>query len=186
MQPASPTEKRYKENLRAAVLHKDFDQWVSTFLHEIQTTISRNGRIYVFGNGGSAANAVHIANDFTYAYQDERIRTSIEAICSNQAVITCLANDIGFERVFSFQLEKKLCANDLLIALSGSGNSKNIINALKVGNEFNCRSLGIFGFDGGAAAGLVNKLIHINVDDMQVAEDMQVIIAHAALRTAIS
>ena len=72
-----------------------------------------------------------------------------------------------------------------MVALSGSGNSPNILNALQFGIDKKVRTLGIFGYDGGKASKLVDSLIHIDYNDMQVAEDMQVIIAHAALRAAL-
>ena len=101
---------------------------------------SQNGKVFICGNGGSAANAIHMANDFHYGIgacgPGNRIAgLNVEALSANSAILTCLANDTGYDNVYSNQLEVKASKNDLLIVLSGSGNSKNIINALKWANK---------------------------------------------------
>ena len=156
------------------------------FAEQIEECVERRGSVFICGNGGSAANAIHIANDFTYAYQNANAKVSIEALCSNPAVLTCLANDLGYDFIYSYQLETKLNKDDLLIALSGSGNSQNIINALQSAKVFGCKTFGIFGFDGGKAKSIADNAIVLNANDMQASEDLQVVIAHAALRHLIS
>lgn len=143
---------------------------------------SKGGVIYICGNGGSAANAIHMANDFTYGYCDANRRFNVEALPANSSVLTCLANDIGYDKIFSHQLENKLKSNDLLVVLSGSGNSPNIIKALEVAKDRGAKSLGMLGFNGGKAKAMVDILLHAELDDMQVAEDLQLMIAHAAMR----
>ena len=91
-----------------------------------------NNTIYLCGNGGSAANAIHIANDMTYGATKNGKGISIESLSSNSAVLTCLANDLSYEDIFSEQIKVKGKSNDLLVVLSGSGNSKNIIKAIEV------------------------------------------------------
>ena len=88
-------------------------------------------RLFICGNGGSAGNAIHIANDFTYGINPHGLALDVEALPANSAVMTCLANDIGYQNVFSHQLKVKAQAGDILIVLSGSGNSDNIVNAIK-------------------------------------------------------
>ncbi len=139
--------------------------------------------IFIFGNGGSSANAQHIANDFLYGVgisKNEAIPNlkglRIEALTSNANVITCLANDIGYENIFSYQLEVKSKKGDLIIALSGSGNSPNIINALKFAYKNNISSCSILGYEGGVAKKYSNITIHFPIDDMEIAEDTQMIV----------
>ena len=91
--------------------------------------------IFICGNGGSGGNAIHIAIDFIYgAGITNNSGLKIEALTSNQSVITCLANDLGYENIFSEQLKVKATENDILIILSGSGNSKNVLKAIEIGN----------------------------------------------------
>lgn len=109
-------------------------------------------RIYMCGNGGSAGNAIHLANDFTYGAGVRRgIGLRIEALPANASVLTCLANDIGYDKVFSEQLRVKAEPGDVLVVLSGSGNSPNVVNALEMGNSLGMTTLAILAYDAVAA-----------------------------------
>ena len=99
-----------------------------------------------------------------------------DALPANTAIITCLANDTGYENIFSNQLRVKADKNDLLVVLSGSGNSENIVNALKVSNEIGLNNYAILGFDGGVCKELAKNSIHVPVSDMLVSEDIQMIV----------
>lgn len=139
--------------------------------------------IWVCGNGGSAANAVHWANDFLYPVAKNGPRgLKVQALAANPSVLTCLGNDIGYDLIFSRQLTTLASAGDLLIALSGSGNSPNIIEALKTARSLNLQSFAIVGFDGGVAKTLADATIHVQTDDMQIAEDMQMAICHSLVQ----
>ena len=139
--------------------------------------------VYLCGNGGSAANALHIANDFIYgAGLTAGIGLRVEALSSNPAVLTCLGNDIGFDSIYSEQLRVKANYKDLLIVLSGSGNSKNIINALEVGSKLGLKTFAILGFSGGLCKGLAQFPIHFEVNDMQISEDLQLIVGHICMQ----
>lgn len=139
--------------------------------------------IYLCGNGGSAGNAIHLANDFTYGAGVSRgIGLRIEALPANAAVITCLANDIGYENIFSEQLRVKANKGDVLVAFSGSGNSPNIVNALKMGNEKGMKTFAVLGYSGGKCKELAQVPMHFEIDDMQVAEDLQLIIGHMVMQ----
>ena len=143
--------------------------------------------IFICGNGGSAANAIHIANDLHYGAGACGSSPSIkglrvEALTSNSAVITCLGNDIGYENIFSHQLNNKAAKGDLLIVLSGSGNSRNIMNALLVAKEIEVFSFAILGFKGGKCINYADEAIHFSIDDMQIAEDTQLIVGHLCMQ----
>jgi D-sedoheptulose 7-phosphate isomerase len=144
----------------------------------------RNGRsIYLCGNGGSAGNAIHLANDFIYGAGKANLTgLRVEALPANSAVITCLANDIGYENIFSEQINVKGNEEDVLIALSGSGNSKNIINALEVANSKGMKTFAILGFTGGFCKDIAQYPIHFEVFDMQISEDMQLIVGHICMK----
>lgn len=144
-------------------------------------------RVFICGNGGSAANALHIANDLHYGVGCSTDGTNVpgirvEALPSNSAILTCLGNDIGYENIFSNQLTVNANSGDLLIALSGSGNSPNIVKAIKTANELRMHSFAILAFDGGACKSIVQYPIHIKVHDMQIAEDAQLIIGHICMQ----
>ena len=147
----------------------------------------RKQNVFICGNGGSAANAIHIANDFHYGIgacglppQIPGLR--IEALPANSGIITCLANDTGYENIYSHQLEVKSTANDILIVLSGSGNSPNIINALRAAQQKNVKTHAIVAFDGGKCKETAENVIHFPICDMQIAEDTQLIVGHICMQ----
>jgi len=167
-------------------------------LHEVLTTIDHElveilvdrlfyawenkHRIFICGNGGSAANATHIANDLTYGVNPSGRALDVEALTANIAVVTCLANDTGFENIFAHQLKTKLNKDDILIVLSGSGNSPNIIEALLEAKKNNAFTCAVVGYSGGEAKELSDLVIHTEIDDMQISEDVQIIIGHWLMR----
>ena len=139
--------------------------------------------VYLCGNGGSAGNAIHLANDLLYG---AGLRNGgglrVEALSANPAVLTCLANDIGYNQIFAEQLKVKANAGDVLIVLSGSGNSENVVRALEVGNAKGMRTFAILGFSGGRCKTIAQHPIHFAIDDMQVAEDLQLIVGHICMQ----
>jgi D-sedoheptulose 7-phosphate isomerase len=173
---------RYLQAWESINIRESLGLWGGLLKDAMLEAKRKGGAIYICGNGGSAANAIHMANDFTYGYSDARRRFNVEALPANSSTLTCLANDIGYDKIFSHQLENKAKPDDLLIALSGSGNSPNILKALDAGKTLGATTLGILGFDGGKAKAMVDILLHACVNDMQVAEDLQLMIAHAAVR----
>ena len=139
--------------------------------------------VFLCGNGGSAGNAIHLANDFNYGIdKNGGIGMSVEALPANAAVLTCLANDEGYETIFSQQLKVKATPDDLLIVLSGSGNSQNVVNALEVGNNIGMKTFAILGYSGGKCKTLAQYPIHFEIDDMQIAEDLQLIVGHMCMQ----
>jgi D-sedoheptulose 7-phosphate isomerase len=139
--------------------------------------------VFICGNGGSAGNAIHLANDFNYGVDKANgIGLRVDALPSNQSIITCLANDEGYEKIYSQQLRVKAEKDDILIVLSGSGNSPNIIKALEVANELEMKTFAILGFSGGKCKSLAMFPIHFSIDDMQVSEDLQMIVGHVCMQ----
>ena len=143
--------------------------------------------VFLCGNGGSAGNAIHIANDFIYGIgncgQGSKIPgIRVNALSSNPAVLTCLGNDTGFENIFSYQLKVQAKKDDLLIVLSGSGNSPNVISAINTANQLGLKTFAILAFDGGKCNDIANYPIHFNINDMQIAEDLQLIIGHLCMQ----
>jgi len=149
----------------------------------LQAVWSQQKAIYLCGNGGSAGNAIHIANDWIYgAGVNEGVGLRVEALSANSAVLTCLANDIGYEKIYSEQLRVKANSGDVLIVLSGSGNSPNVVAALEQGNSIGMTTFAIVGYDGGRCKSLAQNVIHVAVNDMQISEDLQLIIGHMIMK----
>ncbi len=172
----------YKINLSKTLENLEIEK-VKELCELILSIWKSNNTIYICGNGGSAANAIHIANDMTYgAGQKNGKGISIESLSSNSAVLTCLANDLSYEDIFSEQIKVKGKSNDLLIVLSGSGNSKNIIKAIEVAKIKKMKTFAIVGFDGGTCKKIADNFIHFDINDMQVAEDFQLIVSHMCMQ----
>ena len=156
---------------------------VIKLVESLQKARENKSQIFICGNGGSAANAEHLANDFLYGAVDSSgIGLRVEALSANSSVITCLANDISYQEIFSSQLKVKGNEGDLLIALSGSGNSNNILRAVQMGNSIGMTTFGILGFNGGECKNLCQVLIHCPVNDMQISEDFQLIVGHMCMQ----
>ncbi len=144
----------------------------------------RTGRqVFVCGNGGSAGNAIHLVNDFLYGISKTSgsgLRGT--ALAANSAVLTCLANDEGYDQIFSLQLAVQARADDVLLVFSGSGNSPNIVRVLEKAAEMGVKSYAILGYSGGKAKELANVPIHFAIDDMQISEDIQLIVGHMLMQ----
>jgi len=141
--------------------------------------------VFICGNGGSASNALHIANDLHYGVgcTNDGKGVKVEALPANVAIVTCLANDTGYDNIYAKQLDLKGSTGDVLVALSGSGNSPNISKAVKHAKRKGMKTIGILGFDGGECKELVDLAIHVNICDMQIAEDSQLIVGHIWMKS---
>jgi D-sedoheptulose 7-phosphate isomerase len=144
----------------------------------------RDGRrVFLCGNGGSAANAMHISNDFHYGIGKGRSPgLRVQALTANTSIMTCLANDEGYDAIFSRQLLVEGSAGDILVVFSGSGNSPNILRALEQAKELGMRSFAVLGYSGGKAKALADVPIHFAIDDMQISEDTQTIVGHMIMQ----
>ena len=150
----------------------------------------RGGNIYTIGNGGSAATASHMVVDFEKGANECRkdandpkaVPFKFECLADNTPIMTALANDISYEDVFVFQLKKKLRPEDLLIAISGSGNSKNIIKAVECAKSIGTKVVGLTGYSGGKLAELSDYRMHVAINDMQITEDVHMMFDHMLLR----
>ena len=152
---------------------------INAALNLLDETRQRKGRIYICGNGGSAATASHFQNDFNKGvseYIDVPFR--LHCLNDNMATIMAIANDIGYEEVFRFQLRNNLEENDVLVAISGSGNSHNVIRAVEYAKEHGCKIIGLTGFSGGKLKELSDISLHAPVNSMQVTEDIHMIFDH--------
>lgn len=180
----SPVEHFRKYSQRISEMLLAFDWTPAARLAEDLRECWRTGRqVFLCGNGGSAGNASHLANDLLYPLSKTKgsgIRA--HALTANPAVVTCLANDEGYDTVYSYQLAVLAEKGDLLLAFSGSGNSPNILEALEEARRIGMKSYAILGYSGGKAKGLADVPIHFAIDDMQIAEDAQTIVCHMIMQ----
>ena len=140
---------QYSKRLIETIKQNKYDE-INSLYKQLFSAWKNKKTIYICGNGGSAGNANHIANDLIFAAGKKNKKgLKVESLASNPAILTCLANDIGYENIFSEQLKVKGAKGDLLILLSGSGNSKNIINAVKMAKKLDILTFAILGFNGG-------------------------------------
>ena len=172
----------YSSKLQEVLASSDWSS-VNLLAQDMLRCWQEKRQVFFCGNGGSAGNAVHLANDFLYGIAK---RTGgglkVQALPANSAVMTCLANDVGYESIFSEQLAVQAQAGDLLIALSGSGNSPNIVRVIEQAKAMDVKSYAILGFTGGKCKELADVPIHFPVNDMQIAEDMQLIVGHMMMQ----
>jgi D-sedoheptulose 7-phosphate isomerase len=152
---------------------KALDALVEAF----HTTYEKGGNIYTMGNGGSGASASHAAGDFLKGASyglDKRFKM----ICLNDNLpsMMAIANDIGWESIFVEPLKNFLSEDDLVIGISGSGNSKNVVNALEYANANGATTVAMSGFKGGKISEIATINVHASVMDMEVTEDVHMVI----------
>ncbi|CAM3938961.1 SIS domain-containing protein [Pseudoalteromonas byunsanensis] len=155
---------------------------IRAFVDTLLLMKKRGGTLYLCGNGGSAANAIHLANDFTFGINPQGDALKVEALAANSSVLTCLGNDIGYDNIFAHQLKVKANHNDVLLVLSGSGNSGNILQAIEQAKSSGMSTVGILGFDGGKAKPMLEQVFHFDIQDMQISEDTQVVVGHILMK----
>lgn len=174
--------RQYADKLAQTLASQDW-HGVTVLANELASVWREGRRVFICGNGGSAANAIHWANDFLYPIAKSGGKgMKMTALPANVSVLTCLANDIGYEKIFSTQLATEGEPGDLLIVLSGSGNSPNIIKALEQAKLSKMKSFAVLGFTGGECKDLADVALHFPIDDMQVVEDLQLIVGHMLLQ----
>ena len=141
-------------------------------------TLKTEHKILLCGNGGSAADAQHIAAELTGRYKCERKGLPAIALTTDTSALTAIGNDYGYEFVFSRQVEALASKGDLLIGISTSGNSQNVINALKKAKEIGCRTVGLSGKGGGKMSEYCDLNIVIPSDDTARIQEMHIMIGH--------
>ena len=177
---------------------KDYISEVNTYLkHEIDTlkaldvneinaalnllleTFENGNTVFVFGNGGSSATASHFQNDFNKGVSEHTEKKfNFQCLNDNVATVMAVANDIGFDEVFRFQLIGHMRPGDVVLAISGSGNSRNVINAVEYAKEQGAKVIGLTGFGGGKLKELSDVSLHVPVNSMQITEDIHMVFDH--------
>jgi D-sedoheptulose 7-phosphate isomerase len=153
---------------------------VKKFIDRIYECYNKGNTVYIFGNGGSAATASHVAGDFMkgISYGLEK-RFKVVCLNDNLPAITAISNDLTYDEVFYEQLKTFLKKDDIVVGISGSGNSANVIKALNYAKELGSTIVGFCGYKGGKLKQLADILIYVPVSDMEITEDIHLIIFHA-------
>lgn len=152
---------------------------IDNFIKVLLSARDKGKTIYVMGNGGSAATASHFCCDFNKGMSYNQNK-KFKMFCLNDNVATMLAysNDVDYSDIFVEQLKNFLNEGDVVVAISGSGNSKNIVKAVEYANSKNAVTIGLTGFDGGLLKEIAQHSVNANVDDMQITEDIHMMFCH--------
>ena len=141
-------------------------------------SLKNGGKILIMGNGGSAADAQHIAAELVGRYKTERKGLPAIALTTDTSAITSIANDYSFLHVFDRQVEALAHKDDVIIGISTGGTSPNVVNALTAANKLDCKTIGLSGKDGGDFNALCDVNLVVNSDDTPRIQEMHILIGH--------
>jgi D-sedoheptulose 7-phosphate isomerase len=146
---------------------------------DLVTSVIRQGKkVLVIGNGGSASDAQQIAAEFTGRYVRERKGLPAIALTTDTSALTAIANDYGFARIFARQVEALSVPGDLVIGISTSGNSENVIKGLETAKELNCHTLGLCGNGGGQMTLICDVILNVDCKTTARIQEMHILIGH--------
>ena len=154
---------------------------ISDIVDTLEETIENKSRIYILGNGGSAATASHMVNDLGAGLRRRNIiNFDVTSLGDNSPVITAIANDIGYENIFYMQMKGHINADDVVVAISCSGDSPNIIKAADYAKNLGCKIIGVTGFNGGYLKKISNINFHVDAPEGEygLVEDAHMILDH--------
>lgn len=168
----------YFNKLKTTIDNLNRDE-IETFIKVLVQAKEAGKMVYIMGNGGSAATASHFCCDFNKGVsygKDKRFKF----ICLNDNLATMMAyaNDISYDDIFVEQLKNFLNSGDVVIGISGSGNSKNVLKAIEYANSADGTTIGITGYDGGKLKKMAKYSVNTNINDMQISEDIHMILDH--------
>lgn len=158
-------------------------QEINEAMEAVLAAYEMDATVYVFGNGGSAATASHMTNDFNKGIScgiEKKFR--FQCLNDNVATLMAIANDISYADVFCEQLKNRLLPNDLVIAISGSGNSPNVIKAVEYAKSRGCKVIGMTGYRGGRLKELADYRLHVDIENMQIVEDVHLVFNHMMMK----
>lgn len=152
---------------------------VNGLMNLMEDTRKSGHRIFLCGNGGSAATASHFVCDFMKGVSlNQRVKYDLECLNDNTPLLSAVSNDIGYEEVFVMPLRAKLHPGDLVIGISGSGNSENVVRAIAYAKEHGARTAVLVGYSGGKLLAMADQAVHVPIDNMQIVEDVHMILDH--------
>ena len=159
---------------------------IDKFFNVFNSYVGSNSNIYLLGNGGSQANAHHISGDFIKTFSLAGLKLKISCLADNVCHLTAASNDLSYDDAYSILIDNLIDKEDFLIYLSGSGNSINLVKCARKAKSRNIKQAALTGFNGGALKEIVDYPIHIQFDDMEICEDIQLSIFHYIKQRLIS
>lgn len=179
--PASDLVSDYLADTRSVLTGLPVDQ-IKAVILELERAYNEGRQVLIIGNGGSASSASHLACDLAKTVLGRPVNRSAKRFralaLTDLPAITAWANDFTFDAIFSEQIETLGQPGDLLVAITGSGNSPNIVAGVEMAKRLGMRSVGLLGFDGGRVKGLVDAHVIVPSDDYGHIEDMHLVLAH--------
>ena len=166
---------RVKQNFSDVLVER-----ILQFAQKCAASLRAGGKVVFFGNGGSAADALHLAAELVVKLHDDRRALAALALAANPSVLTAAGNDYGFEQIFSRQVEALVSAQDVIVALSTSGNSANIVRGVEAGRARGAFVVALTGETGGALANKVDLLLNVPSRDPQRIQEAHITIGHIA------
>lgn len=172
----------YYDREKAAIDALDRDE-INLAMNALLDAYDRGATVYVFGNGGSAATASHMVCDFNKGTCLELDR-KFKFVCLNDNVpiMMAIANDDSYENIFYYQLQDRLKPEDLVLAISGSGNSHNVVKAVEYAKKVGAKVIAMTGYSGGKIRAMADYFLHVPVDDMQITEDLHMGFDHMIMQ----
>lgn len=169
---------KYLDEEIAVIRSLDLDA-INQVMNVLEVARLSGKRIFICGNGGSAATASHFCCDFNKGVSEtQEVKYNFECLSDNVPTMMAVANDIGYEEVFRFPLRNKMSKEDILIGVSGSGNSENVVFAMEYAKSIGGTTIAIVGYSGGKMKEIADYSIHVNVNNMQISEDVHMILDH--------
>ena len=153
---------------------------IAAAVQAILASVTSGGKVLACGNGGSAADAQHFAAEFVGRYERERPELAAIALTTDSSILTAIANDYGYDEIFLLQLKYQLRSGDVVVGISASGNSPNVVKAIEFANENGAHTVGLSGFDGGRLRQLVKTSLHVQTEKGEYGpvEDVHMVLDH--------
>ena len=159
-------------------------QLIADVIEVLQRARTKGSQVFILGNGGSASTASHFACDLAKNTRQTGLpHFRVIGLTDNMAMFSALANDEGYEKVFSEQLASLVRPGDIVIAISASGNSKNVIYAAEAAHRYEATVIGFTGFDGGRLGQLADRNLHVNSNIIEHVEDIHLMLEHLIVKT---
>lgn len=172
----------YLGNLKSAIDHLDREE-VLTFSQLLEKARNAGKRVIIFGNGGSGSTASHFACDINKGVSLNKVkRHKVISLTDNIPTILAYSNDLSHDDVFVEQMKNFLETDDIVVGISGSGNSRNVLKAIEYANKMGNITVGITGYKGGKLREISKFSVNANFEDMQISEDIHMILVHVIMK----
>ena len=156
-----------------------FGKNFNLLINRLNFIYKKGGKLFIAGNGGSASDAQHFASELVCRLKNDRDPIPAECLNTDTSVLTSIANDYGYENIFSRQIKANVTGNDLFLAISTSGNSQNIYNAIKECNNLNINSALLTGPSGGTSKSIADIVLNVPGSDAASIQEIHIVVIHA-------